>query len=89
MLSAARNRRNHQLSQQIFDRMKKHFPQSRDSLIAASVLLANVYASTGHMEKASIIRNQFHQLGMKRKIGVSWTFINGQLFVCKKSNISQ
>ena len=86
LLSGARNERNVELAEQIFHRIKKLFPELTDTLTAASVLLANVYGSTGHMEKASDIRHQMHKRGVKKKIGLSWTVINGQVYVSLNSN---
>ena len=81
MLSGARNVNNAHLSQKIYDLMKKRFPQMTDRLISATVLLANVYAASGDIDKASDIRIQLQQSGAKKKIGLSWTVVNGQVFV--------
>ncbi len=70
-LSAARNQNNSHLSQQIFDRMKKLFPESRNSLTSASILLANIYASSGELEKASDIQIQLQTSGAKKIVGVT------------------
>jgi len=80
-LSGARNQKNSHLSQQIFDRMKKLFPELHNQLATASILLANVYASSGEMEKASDIRIQLHKSGIKKQVGLAWTAPNGQIFV--------
>ena len=72
---------NTDLSQNVYDRMKKLFPQMTNPLIAAAVLLANVYASSGDIDKALDIRIQLNQSGVKKKIGLSWTVVNEQLFV--------
>ncbi|CAF1673177.1 unnamed protein product, partial [Adineta ricciae] len=80
ILSGARNSRNTELSQRIHDRMQKLFPRDKDSLAAATILLANVYASTGESEKASDIRSKLSKSGAKKKIGLSWTTINGEVF---------
>ncbi|CAF4828155.1 unnamed protein product, partial [Rotaria magnacalcarata] len=56
LLSGARNAKNVYLSQNIYGRMKKLFPERKDPLVSAAVLLANVYASSGEMDKASDIR---------------------------------
>ncbi len=55
LLSGARNVKNSYLSQNIYDRMKKLFPQMIDPLKSATILLANVYASSGEIDKASDI----------------------------------
>ena len=85
LLSGARNGRNVDLAELIFDRIKKLFPELTDSLTSASILLANVYGSTGHMEKASDIRYQLTKRGAKKKIGLSWTVVNGQVYVSLNS----
>ncbi|CAF2118156.1 unnamed protein product, partial [Rotaria magnacalcarata] len=43
LLSGARNAKNIYLSQNIYDRMKNLFPQRKNLLISAAVLLANTY----------------------------------------------
>ncbi|CAF1339290.1 unnamed protein product [Rotaria magnacalcarata] len=80
LLSGARNVTNSCLSQKIYDRMKKLFPDMKDPLISAAILLANVYASSGDIDKASDIRIHLHKSGAKKKIGLSWTSVNGQIF---------
>ena len=52
LLSGARNERNSRLAQQVYDRMKKNFPQSKDVLTSGSTLLANLYGSIGDMEQS-------------------------------------
>jgi hypothetical protein len=64
--------------------MKKLFPQSDDLLISASTLLANVYGSIGDIDRASDIRTELYKSNAKKKIGLSWTVINGQLYVMFK-----
>jgi hypothetical protein len=80
-LSGARNQKNSHLSQQIFDRMKKLFPELHNQLATASILLANVYASSGEIEKASDIRIQLHKSGIKKQVGLAWTAPDGKIFV--------
>ncbi|CAM4847992.1 unnamed protein product [Rotaria magnacalcarata] len=79
LLSGARNEKNANLSQNIFDRMKKHFPELKSSLVSASILLSNVYASTGDHEKASNIRMELEKSGAKKKVGLSITEIDGKI----------
>jgi len=81
LLSGARNAKNSYLSQQIFDRMKKNFPGIPNSLTSASILLANVYASSGDFKKAADIRFQLNKLGTKKKIGLSRSVVNQQVYV--------
>ncbi len=83
LLSGARNVKNSNLSQNIYDRMKKLFPQMVDPLGTAAILLANVYASSGEMDKALDIRTQLNKSGIKKQIGLSWTSVNRQLFVSR------
>ncbi|CAF4518995.1 unnamed protein product, partial [Rotaria socialis] len=80
LLSGARNVTNSCLSQKVYDRMKKPFPDMKDPLISAAILLANVYASSGDIDKASDIRIHLHKSGARKKIGLSWTSVNGQIF---------
>ncbi len=81
LLSGARNVNNSHLSQILYDRMKTLFPQTSNPLPAAAVLLANVYTSSGDLEKASDIKDHLRHLGSKKKIGVTWTATNGQIYV--------
>ncbi|UJR34389.1 hypothetical protein I4U23_021797 [Adineta vaga] len=80
LLSGARNRNNIHLSQNVYDRMKKLFLSTTNSLVSAAVLLANVYGSLGDIDKAKDIRIQLHQSNTKKKIGLTWTHVNGQLY---------
>jgi TRAP-type mannitol/chloroaromatic compound transport system permease large subunit len=84
-LSGARNEKNKELAEKIFHRMQKLFPELPNQLTSAAILLANVYASTGHSDKASDIRMQLQQAGLKKKVGVSWTVVDGEIYV----NINQ
>ena len=83
LLSGARNEKNIYVSQSVYDRMKKLFPEMKDPLISAAVLLANVYGSSGEMDKASDIRIQMHKSGVKKRVGLTWTAPNGELFVSR------
>lgn len=84
LLSGARNQKNSELSQNVFNRMRKLFPDLKNSLIPASILLANAYASTGDTEKSSRIRNQLHHSSSKKIVGISLTEIDGQIIVSLK-----
>ncbi len=88
LLSGARNAKHSNLAGKIYDRMKQLFPDSSDPLKSAEVLLGNVYASSGDIEKASNIRRQSYHSGTKKKIGLSSTVINGQLYVIFNFNSS-
>jgi hypothetical protein len=81
ILSAARNQHDIFLSQKIFDHMKQLFPQLKSSLASAHVLLANTYASNGDFSRASDIRIESDKLGLKKKMGISKTVLNGQIHV--------
>ncbi|CAF3445944.1 unnamed protein product [Rotaria socialis] len=80
LLSGARNQKNTKLSQEVVDRMQKLFPNMKSSLVAASILLANVYASSGDIEKATDIKIELHKSGGKKQIGVTVTDIDGKLW---------
>ncbi|CAF1316455.1 unnamed protein product [Rotaria magnacalcarata] len=80
LLSGARNAKNVHLSQNIYDRMKKLFPERKDPLVSAAVLLANVYASSGEIDKASDIRSEIYKSGTKKKVGLTWITVDGQVY---------
>ncbi|CAF5124791.1 unnamed protein product, partial [Rotaria magnacalcarata] len=84
LLSGARNAKNVYLSQNIYDRMKNLFPEEKDPLISAAVLLANVYASSGEIDKASDIRLEIYKSGTKKKVGLTWITVDGQLYVSQQ-----
>ncbi|CAM4763497.1 unnamed protein product [Rotaria magnacalcarata] len=88
LLSGARNQINANLAQQIYDRMSKVFPQSDDSLVSAAILLANVYGSIGDIDKASDIRTQLTKSGAKKKIGLSWTVVDGQVYQFRAHDVN-
>ncbi len=81
ILSAARNQHDIYLSQKIFDRIKQLFPEIKPALTSARVLLANTYASNGEFSRASNIRMEIEKLGLKKRIGISKTVVNGQIQV--------
>ena len=81
LLSGARNEKDSRLAQVVYEQMKKLFPKSTRSMVPASVLLANVYAASGDLEKASDIRRELQRTGMKKKPGLSWTATNRQIYV--------
>lgn len=81
LLSGARNVKNSLLGQQIYDRMSELFPQSKEIFTSAATLLANIYASTGDTDRSLNIRDQMRQSGLKKKPGISWTIVNGQIDV--------
>ncbi len=81
LLSGARNKKDPSLAEKIFNRIQQHSLHDENSLVAALVLLANVYASTGDLQKSVNIKNQLYQSGLKKKIGVSLTETGGEIFV--------
>ena len=81
LLSGARNEKNIYLSQNVYDRMKKLFPEMKDPLMSAAVLVANTYASFGEFHKASDIRIQMIKSGVKKKVGLTWTRVDGLIYV--------
>ena len=85
-MSGAKKTKNVDLSQNVFDRMQKLFPQSKDTLASAWVLLGNVYAASRDMEKASEIRKAFAESGLQKQTGQSCTTVNGQTFVSSVAN---
>lgn len=86
LLSGARNARDNHLSGTTVIRMKRLFPAVTDILTSASILLANVYGSSGDTDEASIIKQEMKRSGVTRKMGLSWTFVNGKLYVSVKLN---
>ena len=81
LLSAARNKKDRDLSQKIFNRIEQLFPHDKSRLSSASILLCNVYASIGDFENSTKIRNKLIHSGLKKRVGVTWTETNGQIFV--------
>ena len=81
LLSGARNEKNTDLAEEVFEQMKRLFPGLTNPLIAASVLLSNTLASSGNIRRATEIRKNFNPAGAKKKIGLSWTVIDGHFYV--------
>ncbi|CAF1573374.1 unnamed protein product [Adineta steineri] len=80
LLSGARNSRQSHLSQEIHKRMKLLFPNEKNLLISASILLCNILSSLGHHEEAQAIRlDRIKEFGNKVKAGLSWTEVNGEV----------
>ncbi|CAF1385837.1 unnamed protein product [Rotaria sp. Silwood1] len=89
MLSGARNHRNRQLAEKIYDRMKSVFPGEKQSLLSGAILLSNIYSSFGEYELAMDIRSkQKNELGINIKVGVTWTMANGELVEFKAHDMS-
>lgn len=82
LLSGARNHRQAEISQKIYDRMKTLFSDKKSDMISASILLSNTYASIGDQQKANNLRSdRIKEFGKKVQVGSSWTVVNGQLYV--------
>ncbi|CAF5069161.1 unnamed protein product, partial [Rotaria magnacalcarata] len=81
LLAGARNAKNNQISQKVFNRMKKLFPDLTDPITAATILLANSYASSGEIDMASKLRQELVKSRRKKQVGLSWTLINGRVIV--------
>ncbi|UJR15099.1 hypothetical protein I4U23_002066 [Adineta vaga] len=67
-------------SEKMYHQMKIIFPQSSDPLVPAAVLLSNIYCATGDLEKASAIKNDLIKSGAKKRVGLTWTDTNGEIF---------
>ncbi len=85
LLSGARNQRNSSLSEEIYNRIEKLFPNYKKELIPAAILLANTYQSLGNIEKATDIKKKLNLEGAKKEQGLSWTEVNGKIFVSEYS----
>ncbi|CAF1445957.1 unnamed protein product [Adineta steineri] len=80
LLSGARNSRQSHLSQEIHKRMQLLFPNEKNHLISASVLLCNISSSLGDHEEAQALRlDRIKEFGNKAKVGLSWTEVNGEV----------
>ncbi|CAF0965372.1 unnamed protein product [Rotaria sordida] len=80
LLSGARNNRNNNLSEKIYNRMKSLFPDAKQGLVSGAILLANIYSSVGEHQMAKNFRyNQIKELRSKVKMGLSWTYVNGEI----------
>ncbi|CAF1288256.1 unnamed protein product [Adineta steineri] len=80
LLSGARNARNSHLSKEVYQKIKVLFPNEKNVLISASILLCNISSSLGRHEEAQTIRlDRIKELGNKVKAGLSWTEVNGEV----------
>ncbi|CAF4026810.1 unnamed protein product [Rotaria sordida] len=80
LLSGARNNRNRNLSEKIYNRMKYLFPDEKKGLTSGTILVSNIYSSIGEHQLAEDFRyNQIKQLGTKIKLGLSWTDASGEI----------
>ena len=85
MLSGARINKNKCLSQKIFDRMNLLFPDVESCLLPATVLLSNTYSSVGDFSKALQVRLGVDRMSLKKKVGLTWTVVNGKVVVSKRT----
>ncbi|CAF0805328.1 unnamed protein product [Adineta ricciae] len=88
LLSGARNAKNSDLAEKTFHRIQKHFPQLKDRIVAASVLLANVYASIGQIDQSFSLKKQLSQSGLKKTSGVSYNEVNGKIYAFRAHDSS-
>ncbi|CAF4215676.1 unnamed protein product, partial [Adineta steineri] len=80
LLSGARNHRNLTLSKKVYQRMNCLFPDNKQALISASILLSNIYSSIGEDQQAKEVRlNRLNEIGKNRIIGITWTEHNGEI----------
>ena len=56
-----------------------------NQLASTSVLFSNILASSGDLEEASHVRSEMDQAGIRKKVGLSWTEVNGEIVV--KTNL--
>jgi hypothetical protein len=82
VLSGARNRRQSDLAQKLYDRMRSLFPHHKSDLIAASILVGNIYSSIGDYGQSQEIRNdRLKHYGAKVTPGITWSEVNDELVV--------
>ena len=85
LLSGVRNRNDVALARQIIQRMKQLGGVDNNHFASASVLFTNILASSGDLEEASQLRLEMSQSGIRKKVGLSWTEVNGEVVV--KTNL--
>ena len=82
VLSGARNARNSVLASKLYKKMQQIFPNEKDGLISASILLSNIYMSIGDDEQASAIRQyRLNNYGRKVTPGEASTEDNDEILV--------
>ena len=84
VLSGVRNAKNGQLAKERSDIIRIRFPWVKDEFASVSVLLGNTLASSGEFQEASDVRWALAQSGWKKKAGLSWTEVNGEIAVDEK-----
>ena len=85
IMSGARNQYNNNLSNKLFLRMQKLFPDQKEDLLSASILLANTYFSAEQSDQTENLRKEVSESPVRRQVGRSWTCVNGQIVVSDKS----
>jgi hypothetical protein len=70
----------------MFHRIEQHFADHEQLYVSATVLLANTFALTGDLTGASEIRAKLHQMGIRKKPGISTTVVDGQIVVSESSS---
>ncbi|CAF2132356.1 unnamed protein product [Rotaria magnacalcarata] len=73
-------------AQELIDEYERNHspePTIKNPLISAAVLLANTYASSGEIDKASDLKLEMHKSGIKKKVGLTWITTDGQLYTFK------
>lgn len=86
LLSGCRNYQKTDLAKEVYNRIIERFPEARELLVPATVLLANTVASSGNLDQASDVRMQLHG---KKTAGLSWTTVNGQFYVSARSIVER
>ncbi len=86
-MSGARTQQNTNLLEKFFVRMKNNFPDLKDNLMAASILLANTYFPTEKSDRSENLRKEIRESIIRPQVARSWTCINGQLIVSNKSSL--
>ena len=81
LLSGARNRNDVSLARQITQRIKQLGHLDNDNLASAYVLFGNTLGSSGELQEASQLRLEMNRLGIRKKVGLSWTEVNGEIVV--------
>lgn len=81
LLSCASRKKNSDLAESVYDRMKKRFPEMDDAMTQAATLLANAYISSDKLGKAPENRIATHKSDVKKQVGLSRTAIDSELFV--------
>ena len=87
MLSGARNAKNAELAQQIFARIELKSPDDSSYLLAARVLLANTLGLSGDRSGAAINRIKLQQTKTRKIVGLSWTVVDGKVFVSERQQV--